>query len=269
MINNLPACGRHLLPALLLFLGIQAYALASSSPEERVVTGQVTTEGDPMGLPGVNILLKGSRTGTITDVDGNYSITVPDDRAILVFSMIGFAQQEVTVGTRSVVDLIMREDISGLDEVVVVGYGTQVKRNVTGSIASADLSQSGDDIAVTEAMVGVPGVQFTETGRPGQVGNLLIRGQNSLSGSNSPLIVLDGIIFSGNLNDINPRDVQSMEILKDASSTAIYGSRAANGVILITSKEGKTDKPSISLSSYTGVSEWASELKLLSPERYL
>jgi TonB-linked SusC/RagA family outer membrane protein len=269
MIINLPACGRHLLPALLLCFGIQAHALASSSPEERVVTGQVTTEGDQVGLPGVNILLKGSQTGTISDIDGNYSISVPDEGAILVFSMIGFEQQEVAVGTRSVVDIIMREDISGLDEVVVVGYGTQVKRNVTGSIASADLSQSGDDIAVTEAMVGVPGVQFTETGRPGQVGDLLVRGQNSLSGSNSPLIVLDGIIFGGNLNDINPRDVQSMEILKDASSTAIYGSRAANGVILITSKEGKTEKPSISLSSYTGVSEWASELKLLSPERYL
>ena len=110
-------------------------------------------------------------------------------------------------------------------------------------------------------IVVVPGVQFNETDRPVQVGNLLIRGQNSLSGSNSPLIVLDGIIFSGNLNDINPSDVKSMEILKDASSTAIYGSRAANGVILITSKEGKTEKPSISLNAYTGVSEWASELK--------
>src|SRR5699024_4932582 len=110
-----------------------------------------------------------------------------------------------------------------LEEIVVVGYGTQVKRNVTGSISSVDLAGSVDDASLTEAMSGVPGLLFTETGRPGQVGQILVRGQNSLSGDNSPLIVLDGIIFNGNLNDINPRDIMSMEVLKDASSTAIYG----------------------------------------------
>lgn len=233
------------------------------------MSGQVTTESDPMGLPGVNILVKGTSSGTVTDIDGKYSITVPNEDAVLVFSMIGFESKEELIGNRSVINVLLGEDISALEEVVVVGYGTQVKRNVTGSIASADMSKSSDDVAVTEAMVGVPGVQFTETGRPGQVGNLLIRGQNSLSGSNSPLIVLDGIIFSGNLNDINPRDVQSMEILKDASSTAIYGSRAANGVILITSKEGKTEKPSISINAYTGISEWASEIELLDADKYI
>lgn len=269
MKTKLLVYGKYILPALFLFFGLHAYSSATSIPEDRVVTGKVTTDGDPSGLPGVNILIKGSKTGTITDIEGEYSISVPDDNAVLVFSMIGFETKEEAVGNRTVLDVILNENISGLDEVVVVGYGTQVKRNVTGSIASADLSQSGDDAAVTEALVGIAGVQFTDTGRPGQVGNLLIRGQNSLSGSNSPLIVLDGIIFSGNLNDINPRDVQSMEILKDASSTAIYGSRAANGVILITSMDGKTEKPLISLNSYTGLSEWASELKLLSPERYL
>ncbi|HLW20376.1 MAG TPA: carboxypeptidase-like regulatory domain-containing protein, partial [Cyclobacteriaceae bacterium] len=269
MKTKLLVYGKYILPALFLFFELHAYSSATSIPEDRVVTGKVTTDGDPSGLPGVNILIKGSKTGTITDIEGEYSISIPDDNAVLVFSMIGFETKEEAVGNRTVLDVILNENISGLDEVVVVGYGTQVKRNVTGSIASADLSQSGDDAAVTEALVGIAGVQFTDTGRPGQVGNLLIRGQNSLSGSNSPLIVLDGIIFSGNLNDINPRDVQSMEILKDASSTAIYGSRAANGVILITSMDGKTEKPLISLNSYTGLSEWASELKLLSPERYL
>jgi TonB-linked SusC/RagA family outer membrane protein len=240
-----------------------------SYAQQRIVKGTVTTRDDPMGLPGVNILIKGTTTGSVTDIDGNYSISIPDAGGVLVFSMIGFESREEQIGNRSEIDLVMLEDIASLGEVVVVGYGTQVKRNITGSIASADLSRNSDDISVTEAMVGIPGVQFTETGRPGLVGNLLIRGQNSLSGSNSPLIVLDGIIFSGNLNDISPRDIKSMEILKDASSTAIYGSRAANGVILITSKGGTTETPSISINTYTGVSEFASKLKLLSPERYI
>ncbi|PZX53076.1 TonB-linked SusC/RagA family outer membrane protein [Algoriphagus ratkowskyi] len=254
---------------LLLLLFVVMAITNSSYAQQRVVTGTVTTSTDQMGLPGVNILLKGTSTGAVTDIDGKYSISISESGGILVFSMIGFESIEEVVGNRSEINLVMQEDIAGLDEVVVVGYGTQVKRNITGSIASADLSRNSDDISVTEAMVGVPGVQFTDTGRPGQVGNILIRGQNSLSGSNSPLIVLDGIIFSGNLNDISPRDIKSMEILKDASSTAIYGSRAANGVILITSKGGTTETPSISINTYTGISEWASELKLLSPDRYI
>jgi len=253
---------------LLLLFGAMVLSNVSYA-QQRTVTGTVTTGDDPLGIPGVNILLKGTTTGAVTDIDGKYTINIPEAGGVLVFSMIGFESIEEQIGNRSEIDLVMQEDIASLEEVVVVGYGTQVKRNITGSIASADLSRNSDDVSVTEAMVGVPGVQFTETGRPGQVGNLLIRGQNSLSGSNSPLIVLDGIIFSGNLNDISPRDIKSMEILKDASSTAIYGSRAANGVILITSKGGTTETPSISINTYTGISEWASELKLLSPERYI
>ncbi|WP_225586962.1 TonB-dependent receptor [Algoriphagus sp. Y33] len=265
---RLPHFRRRSILMLILLLG--AFTISNVSyAQQHAVKGKVTTGDDPMGLPGVNVLLKGTAIGAVTDIDGNYLINVPDTGGILVFSMIGFESIEEEIGNRSEINPVMREDIAGLEEVVVVGYGTQVRRNITGSISSADLSGSNDDVTVTEAMVGVPGVQFNETGRPGQVGNILIRGQNSLSGSNSPLIVLDGIIFGGNLNDINPRDVKSMEILKDASSTAIYGSRAANGVILITSKSGTTETPSISLNTYTGVSEWASELKLLSPDRYL
>lgn len=264
---RLPFLRRFSLIMLLLF-GALLVSNASYA-QDRTVQGTVTTGDDPNGLPGVNVLLKGTSIGAVTDIDGKYSIMIPQNGGVLVFSMIGFESKEEQIGNRSEINLVMEEDIAGLEEVVVVGYGTQVKRNITGSITSADLSRNSDDVSITEAMVGVPGVQFNETGRPGQVGNLLIRGQNSLSGSNSPLIVLDGIIFSGNLNDISPRDIKSMEILKDASSTAIYGSRAANGVILITSKGGSTETPSISLTSYTGISEWASELKLLSPERYI
>ncbi|WP_169725078.1 SusC/RagA family TonB-linked outer membrane protein [Algoriphagus terrigena] len=265
---RLPYFKRYSLLTWLLLLGAVAMSTASLA-QQRKITGTVTTGDNPLGLPGVNVLLKGTTTGSVTDIDGKYSLDAPEAGGVLVFSMIGFQSIEEEIGNRSEINLVMVEDIAVLDEVVVVGYGTQVKRNITGSITSADLSRSSDDVTVTEAMVGVPGVQFTETGRPGQVGNILIRGQNSLSGSNSPLIVLDGIIFSGNLNDISPRDIQSMEILKDASSTAIYGSRAANGVILITSKAGMSETPTISINTYTGISEWGSELKLLSPERYI
>jgi len=254
-------------PWIILLLLVAMVLSGTAYAQQRTVKGTVTAGDEPM--PGVNVLLKGTSIGAVTDIDGNYSINIPEEGGTLVFSMIGFQSIEEEIGNRSEISPVLNEDIAGLEEVVVVGYGTQVKRNITGSIASADLSRSSDDINVTEAMVGVPGVQFNETGRPGQVGNLLIRGQNSLSGSNSPLIVLDGIIFSGNLNDISPRDIKSMEVLKDASSTAIYGSRAANGVILITSKGGTTETPSISVNTYTGISDWASELKLLSPERYV
>lgn len=263
--------GRKKLPLLLAWLlafGPMQIGFSQDS-NSKEIKGRVAAKTDPIGLPGVNIIVKGTSIGAVTDIDGKYSIVVPNQQSVLVFSMIGFESREEQVGNRTIIDIEMNEDIGSMEEVVVVGYGTQVKRNVTGSMSSADLSRSSDDVAITEAMVGVPGVQFTETGRPGRVGNILIRGQNSLSGSNSPLIVLDGIIFSGNLNDINPRDVASMEILKDASSTAIYGSRAANGVILITSKEGKTEKPSISINSYTGISEWASEIKLLDRDKYI
>ena len=123
---------------------------------------------------------------------------------------------------------------------------------------------------VTQALRGqVAGVQFTDNGRPGQNGSILVRGPRSLSGGNDPLIILDGIYFNGSMIDINPNDIESMEVLKDASSAAIYGSRAANGVILITSKKGKTEKPNINVSAFYGLSDWASKLKLLTPERYL
>lgn len=247
------------------------YKMRSESDKQEfdiTVSGKVTAQEDGGPLPGVNVVVKGTSNGTVTDGDGNFRLTVSEN-AILVFSFIGFQTQEVQVGNRTTINVSLAAEVSELDEVVVVGYGTQSKRNITGSVASINMENSSDDVTVTEAMTGVPGVQFNETGRPGQVGNLLIRGQNSLSGNNNPLIVLDGIIFNGSLADINPQDIKSMDVLKDASSTAIYGSRAANGVILITSKEGVTEKPTITVNAYSGISEWASKVKSLTPERYL
>ena len=190
---------------------------------------------------------------------------------ILIFSSIGYENQEIPVNNRKEIDVKLKSSSESLDQVVVVGYGTQSKRKITGAISEVDMSKTENlpNTNVSQALSGVAGVQFTGSGRPGQDGTILIRGQNSLSANNNPLIVVDGIIFNGELSDINPQDIQSMDILKDASAASIYGSRAANGVILITSKKGTTEKPTLRLNVFSGLSDFASQVKLLSPERYI
>ena len=238
---------------------------------DETITGTVTDEGG-QALPGVSIVVKGTTKGTNTDANGTYRISVPDRTAVLVFSFVGYASREESVGNRTNVTVALKADDKTLNEVVVVGYGTQSRRNVTGSVAKVDMKQTENlpNTNVTQALRGrVAGVQITDNGRPGQGGNILIRGQRSISASNDPLIVVDGIFFNGNLADINPNDIESMEVLKDASAGAIYGSRAANGVILITSRKGTTEKPTIRVNSYYGLSDWSHKMKLLSPERYI
>lgn len=244
-----------------------SFAFGGTNDLQKLITGQVTDEAG-MPLPGVSILIKDADRGAVTDFDGEFSIEASENE-VLVISFMGFKEQEIVVKEQVNIDIVLLEDVGVLDEIVVVGYGSQSKRNVTGAISSIDMANSENDVAITESLSGVAGLQFNETGRPGEVGNILIRGQNSLNGDNTPLIVLDGIIFNGSLNDINPQDIQSMEVLKDASSTAIYGSRASNGVILITSKKGTTQKPTVKISAFHGTSEWSNKLKLLSPERYI
>jgi TonB-linked SusC/RagA family outer membrane protein len=242
------------------------------APEEITIQGRVTDQEKGEGVPGVNVVLKGTQKGTTTDVNGNYSIAVSSTSDVLIFSSVGYNRQEVTVGNRTAINIILEADARALGEVVVVGYGSQSRRNVTGSVAKVDMKQTENlpNTNVTQSLRGrVAGVQFTDSGRPGQSGSILIRGPRSLSGGNEPLIVLDGIFFNGSLADVNPNDIESMEVLKDASAAAIYGSRAANGVILITSKRGITTKPTIRFNAFSGVSEAGRTVKLLSPERYL
>ncbi len=236
---------------------------------QKTITGKVISRDSPTGIPGVTIATKNDTKKAITDLNGNYSIDVISDNTVLVFSSVGYKTFEAQVGTNTTIDVSLESNINNLEEVIIVGYGKQSKRNVTGSISSVDLKNSLGNVDISNSFSGVSGVQFNQTGRPGEVGRILIRGQNSLSGNSDPLVVLDGIIFLGTLNDINPQDIQSIEVLKDASSTAIYGSRAANGVILITSKKGTSDKPTVALNFNKGFSEPSSELKLLSPERYI
>lgn len=247
-------------------------AFSSPTVADRMIRGMIKDAANNAPLPGVNVILKGTQRGTTTDVNGKYELSIPDQDAQLVISFVGYLSQTIDVGSNSTLDITLRFDQKVLDEVVVVGYGTQSRRYVTGAVTKVDMKQTENlpNTNVAQSLRGrVAGVQFTDNGRPGQNGSILVRGPRSLSGGNNPLIVLDGIFFNGNLSDINPTDIESMEVLKDASAAAIYGSRAANGVLLITSKKGTTEKPTIRLNMFSGVSDFSYKVKLLTPERYL
>jgi len=254
---------------IILLWGLLLFTISAGAQALQVKGVVTSASGDPM--PGVSVVQKGTQNGTITDQSGHYVLHDVPKNGTLTFSFISYESQDVSVNGRNEINVALKASVNSLDQVVVVGYGTQSKRDVTGAISTIDMSKSQGlpNVNITQSLNGVAGVDFAGNGRPGQGGSILIRGQNSLSASNNPLIVLDGIIFNGDLSDINPNDIQSMDILKDASAAAIYGSRAANGVILITSKKGKTEKPTISLNAFYGRSDFASKVKLLSPARYI
>jgi len=220
------------------------------------VHGSVTDEkGAP--LPGVTVVVNGTTNGTITDENGNYSLSVPSGATSLTFSFVGMFPQEIQIGGKAQIDAVLQPDIKSLEEIVVIGYGTQRKEAVTGSVASI----KGDDVRdvpsanFTQALQGrVAGVDFSQTSsKPGASMQIRIRGTRSLNANNDPLVVLDGIPFAGSIGDINPSDIKSVDILKDASATAIYGSRGANGVILITTNKGqKGQKARVSYNGYYG-----------------
>ncbi len=221
------------------------------------VTGKVVDQ-DGIGLPGVYVVLQGTNTGVVTDANGSYSIQVPGQDAVLEFSYIGFLKETVAVAGKSVIDVTLMADVTALEEVVVIGYGTQRKESVTGSVASvnADVIQDVPAANITQSLQGrVSGVEMSQTStKPGASMQIRIRGVRSVNASNDPLVVLDGIPFAGNIGDINPNDIKSIDILKDASATAIYGSRGANGVILVTTNKGtKGQKAQINYNGYYGV----------------
>ncbi|MCF6361589.1 MAG: TonB-dependent receptor [Cyclobacteriaceae bacterium] len=235
-------------------LGVQ-----SEQVEGIIITGKVTSEDENEGgLPGVNVILKGTRTGSVTDVDGNYKIEVSGENAVLVYSSIGYATQEITVGNRSTIDVILASDIQALQEIIVVGYGSQEKKDVTGAIGSV----STEDFAaqpvtrIDQALQGrVAGVTVTNSsGAPGGAVSIRVRGANSITGNNDPLYVIDGFV-GGDFNIINPADIESIQVLKDASATAVYGSRGSNGVVLITTKKGTIGKPKLSFTTRFSTSE--------------
>ena len=236
------------------------------------VTGKVISTEDGEGLPGVNVILKGTSTGTVTDVDGSYSLEVPDENAVLVFSSVGFVDEEVLVGNQTTINISLVPDITSLEEIVVIGYGTVKKSDLTGSLSSID-SEAFDNHPMNDfaqILQGrAPGISVTNSsGSPGQTARIRIRGANSISGGNDPLYVVDGFVTDFEM--LNIFDIESIEILKDASATAIYGSRGANGVVLITTKGGSSNAeyPRVKVLSNTSISQMNERYDLLSPAEY-
>lgn len=238
------------------------------------VTGQVTSSDNQSSLQGVNITLKGSSTGVTTDAKGKYSIAVPQRNAVLIFSYIGFVQQQVAVNGRTVVNVALSPSDSKLNEVVVIGYGTARKKDLTGAVGSVKMEdlQKAPVKSFEEALAGrLAGVTASaDDGQPGASVNIVIRGNNSITQDNSPLYVIDGFpLENPDNNAINPAEIESIEVLKDASSTAIYGARGANGVIVITTKKGKIGKPVITYNGYIGFQQNNKKADLMSPYEFV
>jgi TonB-dependent SusC/RagA subfamily outer membrane receptor len=258
--------------------------------QERVVTGKVTAGDDGSAIPGVNILEKGTSNGTVSDVDGNYRISVGPN-STLVFSFVGYAAQEVAAGSQSSINVSLQSDVTALSEVVVIGYGSTTVKDATGAVAAVSSKDfNGGVIASPEQLIQgkTAGVQITSTsGAPGAGMQLRIRGTNSIRSNNNPLFVVDGVPLAGGtqpaaanvgygtqqdtnpLNFINPSDIESVSILKDASATAIYGSRGANGVVLITTKGGKSNKGTLEFGTSVSISSARKKYDLLNPTEFL
>lgn len=241
--------------------------------QDVTINGKVTSQESGESIPGVNILIKGTTIGTVTDVNGKYTLNAPED-GILVFSFIGYKSEEVPVNSRSVIDIAMTTDIQSLQEVVVVGYGTQKKTDVTGAISSVSAEQIAERPVtnVTEALAGqMAGVQVQQIdGAPGGSGLMVrVRGTGSISAGSSPLYVVDGYPIEGDLSMINPNNIESIQVLKDASATAIYGSRGGNGVVIITTKKGKVGKPQVEFNSYVGWQQVTHKVDMMDSKEYV
>jgi len=263
------------------------YLKVISVEVEKRVTGKVT-EQNGESLPGATVLVKGTSIGVSTELDGSYQLVIPDEiqNPVLIFSFIGFDTQEVAVGNQTEIDVVLMDNFSALNEVIVVGYGAVKKSDLTGAVSSVKASdiQETPITSIDQGLVGrASGVMVTQTsGMPGAVASIRIRGSSSLQGGNEPLYVIDGFpIYSGGgfgetggnaqmsgLSTINPADIESIEILKDASATAIYGARAANGVVLITTKSGKEGRDQISFDAYYGVQNVVKKIDVMNAFDY-
>jgi TonB-linked SusC/RagA family outer membrane protein len=268
---------------LVLMVFVSLLSASEVYAQERVITGKITSSEDGTSIPGVNVVVKGTTNGTTTDADGKYTLRVPATGGSLVFSFIGLRSEEMPIGDRTVIDVAMGVDVTQLSEVVVVGYGTQEKRTLTSAISTV----KGSDIAQVpvqsfdQALIGkAAGMQVVvPSGLVGQAPVIRIRGNNSITSGQSPLFVIDGVpatsgnvsgVASGNaLGDVNPADIESIEVLKDGAATAIYGSRAANGVVLITTKRGKSGKASLNFDTQVGVNTIAKRFDLLNADEFI
>ena len=238
--------------------------------QERSISGTVTSAEDGTTVPGVNIMVKGTSNGTTTDFDGNYTITVDSDASIISFSYLGFINQDITVGTNTDIDVSLTVDNNQLDEVVIVGYGSVKKSDITGSVSSVKSEELNayPVLNATQALQGRAAgvsVQTKNGGEPGAPLSVTIRGNTSISASSAALIVVDGFVGA-----IMPQasDIQSMEILKDASATAIYGSRGANGVIIVTTKKGVKGKMNVEFNTSYSSQNVTDRLDMLNADEW-
>ena len=238
---------------------------------QKTVTGTVMSK-DLKPILGANILLEDTKNGTTTDFDGNYSITINKSKAFLVFSYLGYVTQRVAIGSKKELDVILLEDTEALDEVVLIGYGSSLKKDLTSSVSVIDVKDlsTGQTPRFEQMLAGrAAGVNVSSVNtEPGAALKIRIRGNNSLTGDNSPLLVVDGVL-GGDFEALNPNDIESMQILKDASATSIYGSQGANGVIIVTTKQGKLGKLSVGFSSTGGVQTVRKKLDLLTAEEHV
>lgn len=229
--------------------------------QERVVTGTVTQKSDGSTLPGVTVAVKGTKIVVATNQNGKFSLKVPSNKAVLVLSFVGMNKEEIVVGTQSVINVQLTEEVTSLNEVIIVAYGTSTKKNFSGSAAQVDSKKLtlAPITNVAKALEGVaPGVQVSaSSGQPGAGPSIRIRGFGSVNYSQDPLIVLDGVPFSAGLENINPQDIESVTVLKDAASTALYGNKAANGVVLVTTKKGNKDRNIVQVRIAQGISSRA------------
>jgi len=273
---------------LLAFLLLGLFAVSSAFAQvNRTVTGKVVGADDGLPLPGVSIKAVGSNSATQTNANGEYSFSIGNDIKSLTFSYIGYANQTVQIGNKNSINISLRPDATSLSEVVVTAYGTLKRGDVTGSQVSVKAAEIANTpiLSPEQALQGrAAGVQVTQSsGTPGGGISIRVRGPSSISGSNQPLYVIDGIPIntgsytqvgaggqlSNSLSDINPNDIESIEVLKDAAASAIYGSRAANGVILVNTKRGANQTTKISFNSYYGTQEVNKTIPLVTGQQYI
>src|SRR5436190_2409774 len=226
---------------------------------QQTVSGKVVSEEDGQGMPGINIVVKGTSVGTVTDASGLYKLSITSENPTLVYSFIGYATQEIKVGERTVIDVVMKTDDKQLEEVVITGYREENRKSLPGAVAvvKSDKLQNSAIASFDQILQGrVPGMLVAGgSGQPGSSATVIIRGIKSLSGSNAPLYVLDGVpIAAGVFNTLNPNDFESISVLKDATAAALYGSRGANGVVVISTKRGKAGDTQVNYNFQYGVS---------------
>lgn len=264
----------HLLFTICLSLSTSVSANAELFDQGKVLKGLIKgTEGIP--LPGVTVVVKGTTTGTITDANGNFILSgVTPNAKVLSFSFVGMKTQEIVIGDKTEFAITLEEETKGLDEVIVIGYGTAKRQDYSGSVISVKMEGSAisqlPNLNALESLKGnVAGLNIGATNSAGGQPSMEIRGQNSINGSNDPLIILDGVIYLGSLSDINPNDIATYDILKDALSAAAYGSRSANGVIAITTKKGKLGKPVITFNTLAGIQTWQNRPVMMEGEEWI